>query len=263
MAEIGSAGSPLELKLGQAARAKDPQVNYEMQLIYNSVHLLGQYLEVLRQDLEGTDSDIPSESLKFLRKISVEAGQDIVAGNVCCVIGNLAYKGVGTTPPVGAVNDGAVTIGSTGTRSLFGVNDTQFYIAVEDASAGSFVSLGVPQGAVQIAGAKCGQIVWAAGAQSIWTKRQANTAVQILFSRPFTGEGSLFLSNPIQTFTFAAGGGYRWEGYWMPGFPYQSGSEYNYNRNFLYPIGICIVDNFALISSRVYSPSPVHVIPAP
>lgn len=262
MAQLGSGGTPLDLKLGQTSKIKNQSVNYEMQLVINSVQLLGQYLEVLRLDLEGSDSDDPSESLRFRRYANGIAAQDIAVGALCSFDGDLVYKGVGSTSSVNSVINSGSTIGSTGTRSMFGVDDSQVYVALNAASAGQSLRVGVPSGVIKLSGCKCGQILWGAGARSIQTQREANEVTEVLTARPFTGNGAIYLSNPISTYLFDSGGGYQWEGYWMPGFPNNSGGTYYYNRNFLYPIGVCILDGFALIAPRVYSPSPNPVIPA-
>lgn len=259
MAQIGSAGAPLDIKLRQNTGIKTPAaLSYEMQLIINSVQLMNQYLEVLRESLEGADSQDPSESMKFRRFVFGIAGQAITTGSVCSFDGNVVVKGVGINGPnATAWTTGAEALGGPGTRRKFGFSDDSVYIALEDKAIGEEIKLGVPAGVIKLAGVKCGQVVWGAGAKSFYTHRDANSNIQVLVALPLTGEGAIFLSNPIGSYTFpSAGGGYMWEGYWMPGFPNQGGGGYNYNRNFLYPIGVGILDGYALINPRIYAPSP-------
>lgn len=257
MAQIGSAGSPLDIKLRQTTSIKNPPaLGYEMQLVINSVQLLNQYLEVLRESLEGADSQDPSESMKFRRFVFGTAGQSITTGSVCCFDNDTVVKGVGINGP--SATSWLVTsepLGGTGTRDYFGVTDDSVYIALEDKEPGDRIKLGVPAGIIKLTGAKSGQLLWGAGARSVFTIRQANTNIQNLASLPLTAEGAIFLSNPIANFPIV-GGGYNSEGYWMPGFPNSGGGSFNYNRNFLYPIGVCVLDGYALINPRLFSPSP-------
>lgn len=262
MAEVIGARSTVDIKLGQVTNLKGKDA-YEMQLVYNSVHLLGQYLDVLRNSLESQDGVTPDVALPFRKRVYATAVQNITAGAVCSLQATGAVNGVDTTPPPSSVTDGAESLGSTGTRELFGVDNTKIFIALDSADAGNQVPLGIGPGVIKVTGAVCGQTVWAVNSRSIYTIRDANTSTQLLLSRPYTSNGQMYLSNPVQTYTFPTGGGYRWEGFWVDGFPFNDGGTYHYNRSFLYPVGICILDGYVLINDTVYGPSPVRVIPAP
>lgn len=245
---ITSAGSEINLRLGESPNIKDPALNYEMQLIYNSIRVLGTYLGALRANFEFAPGQDPSESVRFRRTFWATALQDITVGAVVSAYADGVVNGVSATQPVPVVNDGGVTIGSTGSRSLFGVTPVQFFIALTTASAGQPVQIGVGPGIIKLANAKCGQIVWGVAALSINTYRDANTSTQIVFPGTLVNNGGLYLANITGTYTFPSGGGYNWEGYWTPGFPYNSGGTYYYSRAFLYPIGICVSDGFVLFS---------------
>lgn len=245
---IGRAGSDLDIKLGQSPDIKDPALNYEFQLIFNSLHLLSQYMNLLKDNLESAPGQSPSESVRFRRRFWAVAGQDIAIGSVVSTYNNQIVNGIATTQPVPAMVDSAVTIGSTGTRTLFGLVQQQFFIALTAAAAGQLVQLGVGPGILQVSNAKCGQLVWGVGAVTIDSHRDANTVTQYTTPGVLIGNGGIFLSNITGSFSFASGGGYNWEGYWLPGYPNNSGGTYYYRRAFLYPIGVCVSDEYVLFS---------------
>lgn len=258
---IGRAGSTLNIRLGQSPAIKDPQLNQEMQLVYNSLHLLSQYMAVLRENLESAPGQTPSESLRFRRRFWAVAGQAIAVGAVVSSHNDLIVNGVEAKLPFSSVGDSGVTIGSTGTRSMFGVTPRGFYIALTAANPGELVQLGVGPGVLAVAGAKCGQLVWGVAALSCLTHRDANTFDQFTSPGDLVGNGGLYLANITGKYTFPTGGGYNWEGYWLPGYPNNSGGTYYYNRAFLYPIGVGVSDGFVMFSDYKRSdPLPVTFV---
>jgi hypothetical protein len=245
---IGSAGSSLNIRLGQVPDVRDPQARTELQLVYNALHLLSSYLDVLRENLESAPGQTPSESVRFRRTFWGVALQDITVGSVCCSFQEGIINGVATTPGLNAVTDPAVTVGSTGSRRRFQTSQQSFYIALTAATAGQLVQVGVGPGIIQVAGAKCGQLVWGVAALSNLTYREANTVTQ--FSAPATqvGNGGLYLANITGGVSLGGGVAYGWEGYWLPGYPNSSGGTFYYNRAFLYPIGVCVSDGYVIFS---------------
>ena len=261
---IGVAGSALDIKLGQSPHIENPQINSEVQEIYNALHLLSGYMGALRQNLESADGQNPAQSIRFRRTFWAPAVQPIAVGAVVSAVPGGIVNGVGASAPKGsAVDDSAASIGSTGNRTLFGVVQQQFFIALTAAAIGELVQVGVGPGVLALAGAKCGQTIWGVSAKSIRTYRDANTSPQVIEGQDFVGNGGLYLQNvttkfyaPNPVFTY-----YNWEGYWLPGYPFNSGGVYHYNRAFLYPIGVCIQDGYVLFSDYKRSdPIPLRTI---
>jgi len=258
---IGRAGSSLNMRLGQVPDIKDPNLNYEMQLIYNSLHLLDQYMAVLRENLESAPGQNPSESVRFRRKLWGVAGQAITVGAVVSAHNNTIVNGVATNQPLPVVEDPAVTIGSTGSRRRYNMIPAQFFIALTAANPGDLVQVGVGPGIIQVTGAKCGQLVWAVAAISVDSYRSANTSTQ--FTTPGTpvNNGGLYLNNILGTRTLAGGIIYNWEGYWLPGFPVNPGGNSRYSRAYLYPVGVCVSDGYVMFSDYKRSdPLPDNII---
>lgn len=262
---IGRAGNPLDIKLGESPNVADPIVNVELQQIYNALHLLGNYMSALRENLESADGQTPAESLRFRRTYWGTAGQAILPGSVVSGFNGLIYNGVSSrNPPVAFYDDSAVTIGSTGNRTFFGLSQLGFGIALTAAAPGELVQVGVGPGVLQVGSAKCGQIIWGVDARSVFTTREANQVFQFHSGvRNFVGNGGIYLANvtgkyyiPNPVFTF-----YNWEGFWLPGFPNQDGGTYLYDRAFLYPIGICVADGYVMFSDYKRSdPIPLRTI---
>ncbi|MNC32574.1 hypothetical protein D3C75_809360 [compost metagenome] len=244
---IGTAGSDINIRLSQSPDIKDPKLNYEFQTIYNSLHLLSQYLNTLKDNLESAPGQNPAESVRFRRRFWAVALQNIAVGAVCSASGDGVVNGIATNLPATGVVDPAVTVGSTGSRRRFGMVPNQFFIALTEATAGQLVQLGVGPGILELAGAKCGQTVWGVGAVSVKSYRDANTVPQYTIAGDLVGNGGLYLQNIVGRFNVPAVW-YQWEGYWLPGFPTNNGGTYFYNRAFLYPIGICVLDGFVLFA---------------
>ena len=245
------AGVALNIRLAESPNLSNPVLNNEFQEIHNAVRILASYLEALRGGLESQPGQPPNESVRFRRSFWATALQDITVGSVCSSFENGIINGVKSSEPFPEMVDGVVSLGSTGTRTLFGVRPEHFYIALSEAKAGELVECGVGPGVLAVTGAICGRRVWGIDSRSIYTARRANTAAQILQSRDIVGNGGIYLDNIIgvhiyneNPFSIVD----QWEGYWMPGFPDHQGNTYQYNRVFAYPIGVCISDGFVLFS---------------
>lgn len=257
MAKISGAGSSLDIRLGQFPKTKVPELNRELQPIYASIHILSQYLDILRDSFEGDDSQDPSETLRFRRIFYATAGQNITAGAICCPIGsNQVVNGVIADPTNFSYDDtGAFPLGITGTRGMWGLQiQPVFYIALETVNAGQQVKLGIPVGVLKLPGAVCGQIVFAAGYKGIGTHRNSGSPTEVITNLPFVGNGSLYLSNPV--YRYQQVGAYRnYEGYWIvpPG-------TNDFLRNYFYPVAICIKDDFVLFNDRLLWPIPPAVV---
>lgn len=244
---IGRAGSALNIRLGQSPDIKDAGLNYEMQLIYNSLHLLSQYMAVLRENLESAPGQNPAQSVRFRRTFWATALQDIVVGAVVSSYGTGIVNGVAATLPLPVISDPAQTVNSTGSRRRFGVVQQQSFIALTAATAGQLVEVGVGPGIIQVANSKCGQIVWGVAALTCDSYRGANEFNQFTTPGVLVNNGGLYLANILGRIEVPAVW-YNWEGYWLPGYPNNSGGTYYYRRAFLYPIGICVTDGFVLFS---------------
>lgn len=262
---IGKAGTPLDIKLGESPNISNSIEAVEFQQVYNALHILSGYMAVLRENLESADGQTPAESIRFRRTYWGTAGQKIVTGSVISSFGGAIYNGVySSDPPVGGYINPADTIGSTGNRTLFKVKPISFGIALSDAEAGQSVRVGVGPGVLQFSGAKSGQLIWAVDARSIYTTRDANTSPELFFGvRHLVNNGGVYLQNvtgnyyiPNPIFTY-----YNWEGFWLPGYPNNDSGTYQYDRAFLYPIGICITDNYVLFSDyKLSDPIPLTTI---
>lgn len=258
---LGTAGSKLNIRLGQSPNIKDPALNYEMQLVYNSLQLLSQYMAALRENLESAPGQTPSESVRFRRRFWAIALQDIAVGAVVSSYGTGVINGIATNLPATVVTDPDVTRGSTGSRTRFELVQQQFFIAVTAATAGQLVQVGAGPGVLQVAGAKCGQIVWGVGAISVDSYRNGGAVEQYTTPGTPVGNGGLYLNNIVGTDVLPGGIIYHWEGYWLPGYPDVSNSFSRYSRAFLYPIGICVSDEFVLFSDYKRSdPLPDKII---
>lgn len=249
---IGKAGTPLDIKLGESPNISNSIEAVEFQQVYNALHLLSGYMALLRENLESSDGQTPAESVRFRRAFWSVAGQDITAGAVVSCFNGAVFNGVySRNPPIGGYDDSAVTLGSTGNRTLFKLIPISFGIALTSAAIGESVRVGIGPGILQFTGAKSGQIIWAVDAQSVYTERQANASIQVYSGvRRLVNNGGVYLQNvttqyylPNPLFTY-----YNWEGYWLPGYPNNTGGTYQYDRAFLYPVGICVIDNYIMFS---------------
>lgn len=244
---IGRAGSSLNIRLGQSPDIQDPALNSEFQQIFNALHLLSQYMDILRENLESAPGQSPSESVRFRRTFWAVALQPIVAGAICSAYGTGIVNGIATNDPGPQIYDPVDSIGSTGSRRRFGLVQKQHFIALTAAAAGELVRVGVGPGILEVTGATCGQIIWGVGAMSVRTYRHANNVNQYTVPGNLVNNGGVYFNN-ITGADYLSTVIWRWEGYWLPGFPNNSGGTYYYNRAFLYPVGIAVANNYVLFS---------------
>ena len=240
---IGVPASSLDIRLGQSPNIQNPQLNSELQGVYNALHILNAYTEQLRQELEGTDSQTPSESLRFRRKFEAVAAQTITAGNVISPIPSGMVNGIMTSYPTW--DSRFIWTPSSGVPPRAYYAQTPFVpmIALTDASAGEIVSVGVPPGIIELPGAKCGQIIWAANARGTWTYHGATNGTRFyngISSVHYSGLGALYLNVPAGGSTFG------------PGYYYRSG-DYNFlNVQTFFPVAVCVADGYIMLRDRVF-----------
>lgn len=249
MAEvIGTAAYELNLRLGQSPDVKDPAVNFELQQVYNSIKTLGQYLDILRVNLESAPGQDPSQSVRFRKTFWATALQDIAVGAVVSSYQTGVVNGVQTNYPAPSVYDPADSVGSTSSRRRFKLTQQQHFIALTAAATGELVEVGVGPGIIKLDSAKCGQIIWAVAALSVKTSREANKVTQFTYGQDLINNGGLYLQNITGGIVLNGPVIYNWEGYWLPGFPTNDSGTYRYNRAFLYPVGICVSDGYVMFS---------------
>ena len=250
---IGRAGSPLNLGLGETPTYQNPQVTPELQKLYNAFHLLGDYMGVLRENLESVPGQTPDASIRFRRTFWATAAQDIAQGAICSALDIGIVNGVLTEVTKADISDSLIYSGSTGNRNMWGVSALQFFVALTAAAAGELVQLGEGPGVTRVEGLKCGGTLWAADSRSIRSFRPGElVAFQNVIGRDLTDNGGVYLENIIlgnvPTFPTRT----QWEGYHMPGYPiYYGPGGYYANRVYLYPIGVGLADGYALIQGYI------------
>lgn len=246
----------LDLKLGQVPGISVPEINYELQGVYNAIHILNQYLQQLAVFYQGTDSQKPSESLRFRSTMWIEAGTDITAGEVVSQLDNKIVKGVQYNYPGPTITGNPVPLELSGLRSDLDIDTQCYFIALNDAKEGELVQCGVGPGVLEVTGSTCGEVAWGAGNLSILCTREANTASQIFSGQQdVVGDGTIYIGlGPYSEFRDGPVGPanyLRVEEFQMPGFPFLDGGVYFYNYVILFPIGICIADGFILFSDYI------------
>lgn len=254
MAGISSAGGELKLPIGESPRSIRPDINRELQSVYNALHISNAYLTALREEFEGSDAQDPSESLKFRRTFVGIAGNAIKEGDLCCVIGNRVRPGVGTAfyrniidvpPPYVRLN-----FNLTGLRSDVGERFTHVFVALSAAAAGAQVTVGVGPGVIRVPGIKCGALVWgksSRGSVGFGGTTNNDPIYYSVNSRPFTADGAIYASNnrrneSVGDLSFPS------EGVRLPGYPTFSGTNSTMGVAYFFPVGICIRDDYVLIS---------------
>lgn len=193
MAQISGAGTPIDIKLGQSPKISQPALNYELQGIYNALHILSQYLENLRAGLEGSDTQTPAENIRFLKFINAPARQAITAGQIVTVDYNDGHVIKGTsngTAKIGRFNSNGQLL-----PYLTGMVQTFFGIAQNDAAIGDNVSIGVGPGILKVTGAISGQQAWAASARG-QAYSVSNSNNMTFYNQPYSEDGNLYLANP-------------------------------------------------------------------
>lgn len=255
--QIGQAGSDLDLRLGLSPTIQDSKYATEFQLIYNALHLLGEYMDVLRANLESTPGQTPSESVRFRRTFFAPALQSIAAGSIVSPVAGGIVNGVlSSEPKVSSYTDSAPLGASTTNRATLGVDLRMFGVALTNASPGELVQVGIGPGITQVTGAVCGQLVWAADSRSIRSVAPSASPTRTFVGRDLVGNGGVYLSN-ITGSSPVTGATYHWEGYWLPGYPQvnPTGGTSVYNSAYLYPIGVCVIDGYVMFSDYKRSDS--------
>lgn len=230
MADLSGASSAIDLKLGQSPNTKIPALNYELQGIYNALHILSQYLYSLRLSLEGDDSAPPSENFRFLKFFTATAKQAITAGQIVTT----AYDGElikGTSVGVPVVKN------FSGNAYLSGMIQNFFGVALTDGAIGETVRVGIGPGILKVTGATCGQVVYAGGAYG-----QAYSVPRdglLFYDQPYSGDGNIYLGNPqIQR---------------LPGYPQDVSSTLRILGHYLFsPIGVAVANDYVLFSDFLF-----------
>lgn len=252
MAQLGSAGAQLKLPIGQSPRSITPEINRELQAIYNALHISNEYLMALREEIEGTDAQDPSQSLKFRRTFWSTAGTTIKAGDVCCVIGNRIFPGVGTTSAAGTSSQPALQLWHrsnpryTGLRTDFGLRITHILVALTDASPAQPVQVASGPGVIRVPGVKCGQLIWAQAALGLVARASTVNGGPFglfLFEQPVLGVGLIYTVNPT-----GSSGDMPWEGVPISGYPFESGTWVYRGSVYFYPVAVCIRDDYILFN---------------
>lgn len=235
MAQISGAGTPVDIKLGQSPIIKQPNLNYELQGIYNSLHILSQYLENLRAGLEGSDDQTPAENIRFLKFINSKAKQKITAGMVVTVDYNdgLVVRGTST----GALKVRNYGLNGRSYPYISGMVQTFFGIAQNDAEIGEDVSIGVGPGILKVTGAVSGQQLWAAASRGQVYKVEAES--MSVYQQELSGDGNLYLSYPnIQR---------------LPGYPKDVSSTLRLLGHYLFsPVGIAVANDYVLFNDFLF-----------
>lgn len=232
MAQISGAGTPVDIKLGQVPMTTDPQLKNEFQQIYNSLHILSQYLEVLRAGLEGSDSQTPAENIRFLKTVTRPARQKIVAGNVVSFDFTDGHVIKGT-------NYGAPRIAShdfgNGTSALYvtGMVQTFYGIAQKDAEIGELVPVGIGPGILKVTGAISGNLIWAMSNRGIINLPRGDDP-PVIYGYSYGEDGNLYLNNPGRM--------------QAPGYPQVVGITEISSFMMPSPIGVAVANDYVLFS---------------
>lgn len=149
MSSLQGYRSPVNLPLGQTPLTGDPELFEEFSDVYNSIHLINQYLDQLRIIAEGGGSgQTPAETLPFNRFFVTLALQDISAG-----------MPVSPSPRAG---ENGVIKGALADNYTNGTPYSHFCgIAITDATAGQNIRVGVGPAVLAVPGALSGGYVWA------------------------------------------------------------------------------------------------------
>lgn len=237
MAGISGAGTPIDIKLGQVPTTKNPQLAYELQGIYNSLHILSQYLEVLRAGLEGSDDQTPAENIRFLKFLNGKAGQKITAGHI------VSFD-TSTGKVIKGFNFGAYRIdifldqNENYTAYLNGMLPTFFGVAQNDAEIDEDVSIGIGPGILKVTGATSGTLVYAFCNKGI-TFQGRGELDPIVFGFENSGLGDIYLAYPgVKN---------------LPGYPRDISDTVRITgATFSSPIGIGVAKDYVLFSDFIY-----------
>lgn len=237
---IGIPTSSLDIRLGQSPNVANPQMQMELQGIYNALHILNGYLDGLRQELEGTDSQDPSESLRFRRRFEGVAAQPIAAGDIVSPYASGIVKGLHVSP--GVVT--RVWNPAFGAPSRGMISQARYtpLVALADAAVGDKLMVGVPPGVIKVPGAKCGQVVWACAAIGTFGAGGATNGTRTYYSTNghyLTGLGNIYTDVGQNAIGLGPGGWYR------------SGDFNFYYMQCYWPIGIAIANDFVILRDFV------------
>lgn len=238
MAQISGAGTPVDIKLGQSPTIQQPALNYELQGIYNALHILSQYLENLRAGLEGSDDQNPAENIRFLKFITAPADQDIVAGQVVSTNydnGHIVkgtnygdYRPTSYNDPIGRRR-----------YAISGMVQTFFGIAQNDAAIGEDVTVGIGPGILKVTGAKSGQILWAYSNRGVVYTFESAYDPPTIMGYELAGNGNLYLDFPFL--------------YLVPGWPKPISEFRSATCNAQpSPVGVAVADDYVLFSDTIY-----------
>lgn len=225
---IPTARSKLNIRLGQVPNTSDASLNYELQHVYNALHILNQYLEVLVDSLQGSDTQTPAENIRFLKYIIKPAKQKITAGHVVTVdIGDgLVVKGTSTgAPRIGLFSNSLYYTGSI---------QTFFGIAQNDAEIGENVRIGLGPGILKVTGAKSGQIIWGAASRGYEYQITSDNNL-VFYGTVLSGDGNVYLANPQINR--------------LAGYPHDLSGTVRILGHYLFsPIGMCVANDYVLFS---------------
>lgn len=238
MAQISGAGTPIDIKLGQSPTIKQPALNYELQGVYNALHILSQYLENLRAGFEGSDDQTPAENIRFLKFVNAPAKQEITAGQIVTVDFDDGKVIKGTS--WGDIRFGGYddSIGRE-RRYITGMVQTFFGIAQNDAAIGEDVSIGIGPGILKVTGAISGQQVWAYTAKGAVYDSNSAYDDPIVLGFDYSHNGNLYLAYPYM--------------YNIPGYP-KPVSEFRniQGKAMASPVGIAVANDYVLFSDFLY-----------
>jgi hypothetical protein len=238
MAQISGAGTPVDIKLGQRPTITEPSLNYELQGIYNALHILSQYLETLRAGLEGSDSQTPAENIRFLKFINGPAKQVITAGQIVTIdyADGTVIKGTSAGDLV------IKQFNNNGINRAYvsGMIQTFFGIAQNDAQVGENVSIGIGPGILKVTGAISGQQIWAATARGqAYSVSNDHPSQLVLYDNPLSGDGNVYLANPSALR--------------LPGYPQDVSGTLRILGHYLFsPIGIAVANDYVLFSDFLF-----------
>ena len=254
MAQIGSAGSQLNIRLGQVPVTTRPDLRGEMQQVYNALHILNAYTNKISAELGGDIDATPADSLKFVRSYETTALQSITAGSIVSPYGSGVVKGVLRTGAPNSFTAHPSFVGPWGRKVVGGLQIITCALAMTDAAAGEVVRIGVGPGIIELAGAKCGALIWAADNRWISSRKGTtngdNPSTEYITGQSLTEDGQMYLSNNVFTERIQDIST-KHEGISAPGYPYMSGTRVMKKRKFLFPVGIAIANNYVYFFDHV------------
>lgn len=171
--------SNIDLKLGESPKTDDPKLFGDLVDVYNAIHLLSQYVDVVRESADkgsGGEGTPQEESLPFDKWFWAPAYQSISAGMICTIV-NTQRTWNGGFYSVNGVVRGAGTEYARAWPSLpdfIRRNIGGTYIALSDASPGQEVQLGIGPAILKLDGLEVGEPVYA----KAWANIQPPTDTQ-------------------------------------------------------------------------------------